>query len=349
MLQRGTEPTFERGHCLPMQAPTQAAASVFLRNTEGAQGTRGRIFSTTNSSNINRAGSAWTAVVVMNPLAAVRAPDVEAAVPVEGERRRTPSFVESVRHHLHKGDSFGALDKQHALEVAPVSALGIARTAAQYTACWVACAGAAVVASRFGDAAQRATTIRCCLVELAHGLNACVVKETRHWLFSELDSDVFHTLLFLNCAWYLRRFEIWATALFAVVRVLAEHAPTNTGGLVEVKARRRASLERADEASAKRPPSLFGKCLRLSAGYAVWYALSMALLLREHVFDVCFLLTLLWAFPMTLMVASHYLYTKQTWSFLVAHMANLLTGNPALFAVALRLDSGPHLLWSVAT
>ena len=282
----------------------------------------------------------------MNPLAAVRAPDVEAAVPVEEERRRT-SFVESVRHHLHKGDSFGALDKQHSLEVAPWSARGIARTAAQYVACWVACAGAAVVASRFGDAAQRATTIRCCLIELAHGLNACVVKETRHWLFSELDSDVWHTLLFLNCAWYLRRFEIWAAALFAVARVLAEHAPTNTGGLVEVKARRRASLERADEASAKRPPSLFGKCLRLSAGYAVWYALSMALLLREHVFDVCFLLTLLWAFPMTLMVASHYLYTKQTWSFLVAHMANLLTGNPALFAVALRLDSGPHLLWSI--
>ena len=71
----------------------------------------------------------------------------------------------------------------------------------------------------------------------------------------------------------------------------------------------------------------------------------MTVLLRAHVGDVCFLLTLVWAFPMTLLVASHYLFTKRLWSFLVAHMANLVTANPALIAVALGLDSGPHLVW----
>ena len=271
--------------------------------------------------------------------------DVERAATLDVESpRRKSTLLASASHLLHRGESFGALDKQGRDET-PWTYAAIATTAAIYVACWGPCSLAAVaLATAYGDDAQRLTTIRCCLCELAHGLNACVVKETRHWIFSELDSDVWHTLLFLNGAWYLRTPEPWAVALFAAARVACEHAPTNTGGLVRVKARRRGSLERMDEALAK-PPSLLGKMFRLSAGYAVWYVLSMAILLREHVGDATFLLTLVWAFPMTLMVASHYLFTKELWSFLLAHMANLVTANPALIGVALGLDSGPHLVW----
>ncbi|KAH8071715.1 hypothetical protein JL721_4217 [Aureococcus anophagefferens] len=220
-----------------------------------------------------------------------------ASLDVESPRRKS-RLLASASHLLHRGESFGALDKQGRDET-PWTYAAIATTAAIYVACWGPCSLAAVaLATAYGDDAQRLTTIRCCLCELAHGLNACVVKETRHWIFSELDSD----------------------------------------------ARRRGSLERMDEALAK-PPSLLGKMFRLSAGYAVWYVLSMAILLREHVGDVAFLLTLVWAFPMTLMVASHYLFTKELWSFLLAHMANLVTANPALIGVALGLDSGPNLVW----
>lgn len=282
----------------------------------------------------------------MNPLSVEVPPavaDEENIGPVETSRGKV-GFVQAAGHYLHRAESFGALDKQG---TAPWSVAAIARTAAVYCACWAVCAAAAVAcAARWGDARQRTTTIRCCLIELAHGLNACVVKETRHWFFSELDSDVWHTLLFLNCAWYLREPEWWAVLLFAVFRVGAEHAPTCAGGLSEVKARRRASLRRLDAAQPE-PPSLAFKCLRLATGYAVWYVLSMAILLRERAGDVTFLLTLVWAFPMTLVVASHYLFTKELWSFLVAHMANLITANPALIAVALGLDSGPHPIWNI--
>ena len=38
------------------------------------------------------------------------------------------------------------------------------------------------------DARQRRCALGCCVLELAHGLDACAVKEMRHWVFSELGS-----------------------------------------------------------------------------------------------------------------------------------------------------------------
>ena len=80
------------------------------------------------------------------------------------------------------------------------------------------------------------------------------------------------------------------------------------------------------------------KCFWLSLTYAIWYVVSHAVLLREHTLNLQFLLTLVWAFPMTLMIASHYLYTKADWSFYVAHMANVITLSTTLVWRCLWLD-----------
>eukprot|EP01049_Picozoa_sp_SAG25_P012651 SAG25_NODE_1759_length_2385_cov_154.022544_2_plen_416_part_01 len=236
---------------------------------------------------------------------------------------------------LNTSDSWGALDKKYLLKTGEQEApawtwVGLAWDGGRSLACWC-CSSGLVLALVYGsvvdaDSEQRTRILGTCLLELSHGLNGVVVKQTRHWLASELDSCVIHTLLYINNALYLRTPTWFDVLFFIVVRALAEHFPTNIGGLISIKSRSAAqNVERKEAAEDKAEPSMLRKCFWLSLTYAVWYVLSHAVLLREHTLNLQFLLTLIWAFPMTLMIASHYLYTKADWSFYVAHMANVIT------------------------
>ena len=220
-------------------------------------------------------------------------------------------------------------------------------------ACWGCSAGLILALVYSGavdaDSEQQERILVACLLELWHGLNGAVVKQTRHWLASELDSCVIHSLLYLNNALYLRTPAWYDVLVFVVVRALAEHVPTNIGGLIGIKSRSAAKLQGSKEETTeqeKTEPTLLWKCFRLSFTYGVWYVLSHAVLLREHTLNLQFLLSLIWAFPMTLMIASHYLYTKADWSFYVAHMANVITLSTALIgAVFGWTSSSETLLW----
>ena len=128
-----------------------------------------------------------------------------------------------------------------------------------------------------------------------------------------------------------------------------EHFPTNIGGLIGIKSHSAAqNAERKEAAEDKAEPSMLWKCFWLSLTYAIWYVVSHVVLLREHTLNLQFLLTLVWAFPMTLMIASHYLYTKADWSFYVAHMANVITLSTALFGAVFGWTStSKTLLWEL--
>lgn len=219
----------------------------------------------------------------------------------------------------------------------------IVRSIGKYLLCWFLCAGL-LSALIFGevlqmDDHQRFFSFACFVLELAHGLNACVVKETRHWLFSQLDGCVWHTLLFMNMSVYFRTPEWYDVALYIGLRAVAENMPNEFGGLMWIKARRRTSLV---DAADGRPVM---QALKLAVGWALWYVLTIAVMLRMSLFDVVFLISLPWGLVMTVWLASYYLYTKDEVAFYVAHMANLVSQNPALFAALFGFSSGQHLIW----
>ena len=165
-------------------------------------------------------------------------------------------------------------------------------------------------------------------LEAGHCFNTLWVKNRwRNWeIHSQLDSCMFHTLIFANIARYFREFSWIQFAVFFAARCFFENLPEHIGGLVPVKA----ILE-------GRRKGHVAECLYLSGAYATCLLLSFGILMREQVLNQVFVGNLVLAFPLTLLQASRYMFNKSSMNFWGAHLANCLTLNPVLLAALLRM------------
>ena len=171
------------------------------------------------------------------------------------------------------------------------------------------------------------------ILEIVHVLNSYFVKNREDYpntwkIHSMLDSYVIHTIMFLVLARYFRIFNWREAILYFMARILAEgYLPKEYGGMMAIK-ENAGNMPNVNYAAS-------GAC------YLIIFAMTQYIVIREQILHPLFLFAGAWGYCCTILPAGYYLKYGPSCGYYVAHLANIITFNPALVAIITGYGEGP--------